>query len=713
MQQKNYFLHMSVISFVFLFVEVLITRLLSSLFQYHFAFLVMTLAMAGIFLSGLYYKQCKEKEGTYRKLLLALPLLIVLIPVSFMAASSMLLVANVTSSLPLSIILSIMLGLLLILLVAAIFFVLSFETIFLLGSYAKKTAKLYFANLSFSTAGCIAAIILLSVSSPYAGLFTCFVLTALLPLKEGWARIATNLKIVLFLAVIFILSIFILSALEKNSGILFEKWTPYSKVTVSASQGDACWGCAEKYAVPSDMLLIDSNAGTLIFKNASDAPVVRKDITHIGYYLLKGNASVTVIGSGGGRDVLGARTFSPRKIIAIEINPVVIEATNLFSPSIYGNNDTEVIIDDGRAGLEGLDGRQDMVQLSLVDTWAASNSGAYALVENYLYTKEALNLYTDKLSSSGLVSITRWQSEEGKLMVLGYSALTERGVADPADHLAFFSGPGKGQQRVITMLLKKQPFSGAERQKLAEVSKSLGFTVVQASKPESLSGVSDDSPFFFFNASGLGILLALLVSMVIGCLLLFRPFLKKANLDVRDTVFFSSIGLGFMFVEFLVLQKSALVLHNPTLTFGLGVGVLLAFSGIGSFLASKSGRLIRLSAGLPIIILAYIFIMDKCSSALISLGIIERVLAITALVSPLAFLMGIFFPSYFDLVKKKGASAVGFAWAANGFFSILAPVAALIISIYFGFNALAVISSAVYSIAVILLFKAYFGLGKK
>ena len=64
----------------------------------------------------------------------------------------------------------------------------------------------------------------------------------------------------------------------------------------------------------------------------------------------------------------------------------------------------------------------DVIQASLVDTWAATAAGAYTLTENTLYTVEAFNDYLDHLNDDGVLTITRWVLDGLRLVSLAQAA---------------------------------------------------------------------------------------------------------------------------------------------------------------------------------------------------------------------------------------------------------------------------------------------------
>src|SRR5690606_22581830 len=134
-----------------------------------------------------------------------------------------------------------------------------------------------------------------------------------------------------------------------------------------------------------------------------------------------------------------------------------------------------LVHDDGRAYLTRTDDRFDVIQISLVDTWASTGAGAFSLSENGLYTLDAWRVFLDRLEPGGVLSVSRWfdpdnVSETSRLVSLGIGALIEHGVDRPADHLVLAV-----RERVATLMLSTTPFSEADRAKLEEAEASRGY----------------------------------------------------------------------------------------------------------------------------------------------------------------------------------------------------------------------------------------------
>src|SRR5208282_3868382 len=109
------------------------------------------------------------------------------------------------------------------------------------------------------------------------------------------------------------------------------------------------------------------------------------DITNFADYL-RPNSQVVVIGAGGGRDVLSALAFGQKSVTAIEMNQSILRALNQTFGDYTGHLDKDprvtFVNDEARSYIARMRGYVDIIQASLVDTWAATNAGAFALAEN-------------------------------------------------------------------------------------------------------------------------------------------------------------------------------------------------------------------------------------------------------------------------------------------------------------------------------------------
>ncbi len=167
--------------------------------------------------------------------------------------------------------------------------------------------------------------------------------------------------------------------------------------------------------------------------------------------------------------------FGARQVDGVEINPIIADDVmrnrfREYSGGIYTHPRVRIVIDDGRSFVRRTPNHYDIIQASLVDTWAATAAGAYTLTENTLYTVEAFNDYLDHLTDDGMITITRWVLDGLRLISLAQAACESRGW-DAAPRLAVVQF-----DRVATFLLKKTPFTAAEVALLkSEPADRLGF----------------------------------------------------------------------------------------------------------------------------------------------------------------------------------------------------------------------------------------------
>jgi predicted membrane-bound spermidine synthase len=129
------------------------------------------------------------------------------------------------------------------------------------------------------------------------------------------------------------------------------------------------------------LMLIDTAAGTPIQSYNGDAAtldMLKYDISSFVHYV-QTQGSTLIIGSGGGRDVLAAIAFGKRDIISVEINPIIVETVRgkygEFSGHVYDLPGVQVVADEARNTIARSSRRYDIIQASLIDTWAATSAG--------------------------------------------------------------------------------------------------------------------------------------------------------------------------------------------------------------------------------------------------------------------------------------------------------------------------------------------------
>ncbi|MFN0152017.1 MAG: hypothetical protein ACKVU1_15055 [bacterium] len=330
---------------------------------------------------------------------------------------------------------------------------------------------------------------------------------------------------------------------QVERGLLAEKWNALSRITVGP-WGTPTWGVSERYKGPKPETLwmkIDSDAGTPITRWDGDVTKVealRYDITAFAYHFRQGQRSL-VIGPGGGRDVLTALIMGARTVTGVEINPAIVETVRDqfgdFTGRLYDDPRVTIVLGEGREYLRRTPERFDMIQASLIDTWAASAAGAYVFSEANLYTREAFGEYLDRLTDEGILTVSRWHfkdlpTETLRMTGLAVRALLDRGVADPAAHIILVKRTtwdwayrlAEPRDGIGTILVKRTPFRPEEVAHARQLAEGLDFQVILAPggggdplfenlvagrDPEAfgrsyavdVSPPTDERPFFFYT----------------------------------------------------------------------------------------------------------------------------------------------------------------------------------------------------------------------
>lgn len=531
----------------------------------------------------------------------------------------------------------------------------------------------------------------------------------------------------------------------KADAVRFEAWNSFSRVTVDDTR----------------TIKIDASAATKIEDLRSLKPGMEKvEISALAHSLLAPAAQkVLIIGPGGGRDVLHALAAGAGSVTGVEVNPIIVDTIMKgryrdASGGLYDDPRVTIVVDDGRSYVRRSEEQFDLLQASLVDTWAATAAGAFALTENALYTREAFDDYLDHLTDRGALTITRWHTggrgETARLLLLGAAALEDRGVAtgDARKYLfyAFSKTNGLG-----TMVLKRTPITPDELQRLRAACDSAGFVVgvspdggaspdlvryldagpysdVVAAAPEVLTPPTDDQPFFFYfkrpgqlldpisspkrlmNDPGLWILISIGSVILLATTFIVAPLVlhwrRRAPVRTRQQgrilAYFGLVGFAFMVIEIALLQRFTLFLGHPSYSLVVILFSLLLSTAAGAYFSSRFAETrlgkVMFVSGLSLSVLSCVsgFAFPHVLSALISLPIAARIAVTIVLVAPSGVLMGAMIPSMIRAIASSNAEVVPWGWGINGATSVVGSVLATVIAIYGGFTITFLVGAAVY-----------------
>jgi hypothetical protein len=672
MDQRDRWLNLGLLltTFATLLIELLDSRLLSVLTWYHLSFLAVSLAMLGMAAGAVFVFLGGERtrgDGARRLLGRLAYSFAVVIPVTHF----LLLRTWIPPLNEFSIGEILRLGIAIVML--TIPFLLSGATVTLaLTRVGGRIGVLYGSDLIGASAGCLAIVPLLNLSDVMstalvasglaaAGAWCfqrfCGVRRALVPaisagilgvgaLTHVWAGSPID--------VAYPHGNLSLARLDKLS-----IWNAYSHISILWPRRGPpfFWGrgkSPETLTANTVVMLIDGSAGTVLTEwdgDPNSVSWVQYDVTSLAYHLRSGD--VGIIGVGGGRDVLTAIWGRSRSITAIELNKVfvdILSGSHRDFAKIADWDRMRLINDEARSYLTRSEEQFDILQMSLIDTWAATGAGAFTLSENALYTVEAWQVFLSRLKPDGIFSTSRWfapedVSETSRLLSLCVAALLELGIERPAEHIALVS-----RGVIATLLTSPSPFSEKDIATLRELANRYEFDlqavpgtppadprlarILSSSSARSLfdaiadpdydySAPTDQRPYFFnmlkpgalyrllTGSEGpklgqdrkgvvwgnlratvtLGVLLVIATGLVIGIILLPLAWVglpqMRGRTFVSSLAYFAMIGYGFMAIQIPFLQRFSVFIGHPIYTYSVILFTMILFAGIGSLISDR------------------------------------------------------------------------------------------------------------------------------
>jgi len=271
--------------------------------------------------------------------------------------------------------------------------------------------------------------------------------------------------------------------LNKQAQILSTEWNAFSRVDIVESRAiHVAPGLSFKYEqdLPLQLgLTVDGSDLSPISQVEAGQAVFTEYLPSALVYRLLPEPRALVIEPQGGLEVLTALYHQSSSLVAVISNPLVIEA--IKDPGGQGRLLDEprvkVAAEGVRSYLRHSDERFDVVQLPLRDSFRVVGAGAYSLAEDYRYTEEAFKEYYRHLAPGGILSVSRWiqtpPNEEARLISLATAALEELDIVDPGRHMAAIRS-----FQTFTLLVKESPFLQQDITAVKNFCDRLGFDVV-------------------------------------------------------------------------------------------------------------------------------------------------------------------------------------------------------------------------------------------
>ncbi len=460
--------------------------------------------------------------------------------------------------------------------------------------------------------------------------------------------------------------------------------------------------------------------------------------------------SMLVIGPGGGKEVLMGLFGGVRNITGVEVNPDFVRLVRdhrEFDGGIYSDFPNVTIdIEEGRHFVQQAREPFDLIVMALPSTAQMQNIEPFATSENYLLTKEALRDYFRVLAPDGKLILTVHNSWElMRLLTTAVAVFDAMGVprGELPNHFAVLEAP-----YAPTVVIKKRAFTVDETMRWKIVSARLprdfptmtylpyglnlsppsvidhfltgacrteeSLQTYVAAQQDDISACTDDKPYFYkMDKTVPGEFSRLLAGIAgVNILVAWLPFrflrkekktggLRQLSLPLA---IFAGIGVGFMVLEISLLQKLVLYLGSPTIALSILLSSLLVGMGAGSYFSRRLQEPTlkkRISAASAFVVVAGTlllfaspFVLEQC----LHLGLVLRSLVCFVMILPLAFFLGIPFPSCIRLLKSQGReNHIPWMYGVNGSMSVLGSVLAIVLSMIFGFTFTYIVGLCIYA----------------
>ncbi len=769
-----------VISLASLLHEFTMTRILSVSLWYHFAFMIISVALLGIGVSGVALSLFPK--------LLSRPADKLLTLLSMIYAASVLLTFMISYYVPIDPFslftqkIQFVIIPLYYILITIPFFLSGLIISTLLTKFSSDVPKLYFSDLTGAGLACFAFVILMPMTGGNGTIVFVSSLGFLGAMFFGYKNHKT-----LFLTSM-ILMFFVFAFLIKKDELLQIRVTPnkiYANYIAERPDLNAftAWNTISKVDVMKEedpspdgynvyLAIIDEGNATTNIPNVRRIPPPNKpfDASNLAFVGKDSCDKVFVLGSGGGGEILVSMFHNAKKVTGVEINGILNDLISetmagWTGPLIKNNPRVEIVTDDARSFMRRSKDKYDVIISAHTISASAVSSGAMSMVENYIMTKEAVKDYLRHLDDRGMLYISRPETQLPKLIATLKEAGNEIGIKNDEFNYVVFKRPPTEYEVTNSYLsgvvYKKNGFDLGDMMAMRNEASSLNLDIeydpltnqdniyknLVTSKdirseinkiPSILTPATDDKPFFddnfrFSDVNGAVIkevfsqddkailalkakpvaqvtLLMMLaqVILVAGLLIIIPSFFikgsEKKKVDKKFLLFFAFIGLGYITIQLVLVQKFTLFLGQPVYTLLTVVSSMLIFSGLGAKYSEKfSGRF--KPAYIFLIIAGYIMILGlvipPVFSALVSLSLLLRIIITVLLIAPLSFFMGMPFPKGISLISGDDSRMIGFSWAVNGFFSVLGTVLTMISAMMFGFKLVFFIAGVYYLIALI------------
>lgn len=302
--------------------------------------------------------------------------------------------------------------------------------------------------------------------------------------------------------------------------------------------------------------------------------------------------TVLVVGAGSGNDVAGCLRNGAKRVVAVEIDPVIIDIGRRFHPERpYADPRVEVVNDDARSYFATTAEKFDVILFGLLDSHTTT-SMTNARLDHYVYTRESL-ARTKELLAPGGVAVLSFYAQRPFITDRMAGTLSDVYGRPSLVFPVLASNYGRGG-----VVFVNGDLDAVDRQLTADARMAEQIKAWQVAQPREPTGTAtpatDDWPYIYLETPGVPVLYFLLAG-VLG--LLFVRGLYK--LGATDAVrawsgsgwHFFFLGAAFMLLEVQNVSKAAVVLGNTWVVNAVIISGVLVMVLVANLIAARFPRL--------------------------------------------------------------------------------------------------------------------------
>ena len=436
--------------------------------------------------------------------------------------------------------------------------------------------------------------------------------------------------------------------------------------------------------------------------------------------------------------------------------------------SVYSNSTVKVEDTSPRTYIISSREKYDLITLPIIDAFGGT-SGMFSLQEQYLLTVESFSDMWDRLNDDGIITITTWIDYPFRNPLKIIATLSEmlglQDINEPEQHIAAIKN-----WNTITISIKKSPITQAEiesvrifctemnfdpiilpgitqeeRERFNQLQDGSLYVLIDrllSSQEErekvyneyhfNIRPATDNQPYYsqflmwksiqllaelfgdqsvaFFEVGYIILYITLAQIVLLALLLIVVPLFKlgfRGGNKIRTLFYFSGLGIGYMFIEIILIQRFTLYFGNVIYAAAAVVCLMLVSSGLGSFVSqrikTKNKSFILVLSFIIFSLMVYTLFLSDILKMTIGNDLTVKIIISALIITPPAFFMGMPFPLGLRLLSSNSETStqIPWAWGINGMFSVVATVLVTIVAIELGFVWVMLFAIAAYSLSLL------------